>query len=294
MNNNTSISVVLNAYKRVEILERQIQAILGQSNKPEHIYIWHNKACELPDLSKYDLTIVECSENLGVWARFAFALNLKTDYICLFDDDTIPGSDWFKNCLESKAIEEGLFGTRGLRFLSKKRYHPFESFGWDSPNEEIIEVDIVGHAWFFKREYLGMFWEQLPSITASPIAGEDIHFSAALQRHGIKTFVPPHKSSNTNQWGSTKEAALKYGTNDAAISSDSMALSRFDEAYRYYVSNGFVPYYFRDSKSSKKITTVGKGVRSNKLIQKIGNKLPVTKRIGRMALHWLEKRGFYF
>ena len=44
------------------------------------------------DLSNY---------NYGVWARFAYALNARTDYVCVLDDDTIPGNRWLGNCLNT-------------------------------------------------------------------------------------------------------------------------------------------------------------------------------------------------
>jgi len=158
---------------------------------------------------------------------------------------------------------EGLLGTRGLRFLSPKRYHPFQSFGWDEPNEEVVQVDIVGHAWFFKREWLAAFWSELPPTDASKIAGEDIHFSYAIQKHlGLGTYVPPHPSSDLDVWGSLPEYGKELGMDQSAISSDREALSRFDVALNYYTSRGFTLCQSTKDRLKEGVV-VGTGLRTN-------------------------------
>ena len=61
---------------------------------------------------------------MGVWARFAYALNAKTEYIAMFDDDTIPGPLWFENCLNTMKRHEGLLGTIGLVLDTPHSYRP--------------------------------------------------------------------------------------------------------------------------------------------------------------------------
>lgn len=289
--NPPKIAVVLNAFKRTKYLPLQIEAIEGQTIKPDSIFVWHNFGENIPDEVKEKCIIAECSENLGVWARFAYALNIDADYICVFDDDTIPGNRWFENCLKTMSTHEGLLGTRGLRFLSGKRYHPFESYGWGQgdSNEEIQQVDIVGHAWFFKREWLSAFWGELPPTDASKIAGEDIHFSYTLQKYrGIPTYVPPHPQNDKSLWGSLPEYGEKLGTDEAAISSSQTALNRFDIALQYYVRNGF-QLCLTLNERLKKGVVVGSGVRTNKLVRNLTNRYPKLKSLGKRVLALLSK-----
>jgi hypothetical protein len=184
------ISVILNSYKRQNYLNKQIESVLSQSVPPEKILVWNNgKELSYPDKN---VVIANSSFNFGVWSRFAFALNADTEFVCVLDDDTFPQTRFFENCLEQMEKKPALLGARGLRFLSPNRYHPFNSFGWDSPNELSEVVDIVGHAWFFKREWLTAFWREQPAIGATRLIGEDIHFSYMLQKYmGISTMVPP-------------------------------------------------------------------------------------------------------
>jgi len=286
-----TIAVVLNAYKRTDYLSLQLDAIENQTMPPQSVYVWQNAGGDIDDALKSKFILAECSENLGVWARFAFALNINADYICIFDDDTIPGQRWLENCVNTMTTHEGLLGTRGLKFFSKKRYFPFDSFGWGDPNEETVQVDIVGHSWFFKREWLSAFWSELPPIEASHIAGEDIHFSYMLQKKlGLNTYVPPHPKDDLSLWGSLPEYGKKIGTDNVAISSSETALSRFDIALSYYTKNGFV--LCMDLKDRiKKGIVVGPGVRTNKVFRKIVSKSLFMRTIAKKALHVLEKLG---
>lgn len=291
-NQDYKIAVVLNAFKRTEYLELQLNAMENQTIKPIGIYVWQNAGGEIPEHLKSRFTIAECSENFGVWARFAFALNIDADYICVFDDDTIPGAKWFENCVNTIKEHDGLLGTRGLRYQSPKRYHPFEHYGWGNPNEETIQVDIVGHAWFFKREHLAMFWSEMPSKEASKIAGEDIHFSYMLQKFGLGTYVPPHPKNDKSLWGSLPEYGNKIGMDDNAISSDQSALSRFDIALQYYTQKGFT-LCLSFNERLKKGVVIGSGVRGNNRIRELINKNKKVKVFAKWLLVKLEKIGVH-
>lgn len=291
-NEKYNIAVVLNAYKRTSYLELQLDAVENQTIKPIQIYVWQNAGGEIPEHLKSRFILAECSENLGVWARFAFALNIDADYICVFDDDTIPGERWFENCIETIKEHDGLLGTRGLRYMSPKRYHPFEHYGWGNPNEKTMRVDIVGHAWFFRREHLAMFWSEMPPQDASKIAGEDIHFSYMLQKFGLATYVPPHPQDDLSLWGSLPEYGKKIGTDENAISSDQTALSRFDIALQYYTNRGFTLCLGLNERLKKGVV-IGSGVRGNNTIRNLVNKNPKIKTSAKWILTKLEKIGIH-
>lgn len=285
------ITVVLNAFKRTSFLAQQIKSIQEQTIEPQKILIWQNKAEVISDDIKSKVVFSECNENLGVWARFAYALNADTEYVCIFDDDTIPGKMWFENCLQTIKNYEGLLGARGLRFLSKKRYEPYRSFGWDSPNDKVVQVDIVGHAWFFRREWLGTFWRELPPVGYSKLAGEDMHFSYALQKYlNISTYVPPHPTSEIQLWGSLPDTGRSLGANTAALSAEDQGLKRFNNAFAYYIANGF--QLVGDNSVSKPIV-FGSGLNANPFLRKIANKSPLIQVLGRFVVSILKKINIY-
>jgi hypothetical protein len=83
--------------------------------------------------------------------------------------------------------------------------------GWPDGgnNKHTLEVDLVGHSWFFKKEWLSHMWREIPNPKYNT-CGEDMHFSYMLQKYaGIKTYVPPHPNDDKEMWGSIKGS--QYG-----------------------------------------------------------------------------------
>jgi len=234
------ISVVINGYRRPNTLNEQYEAIMNQTIKPSEVLFWKNYH---PDGESFDNEIInKCkssisNHNFGVWSRFSYALNCKSKYICIFDDDTIPGNRWFENCLNTLKTHNGLLGDRGIIFEGgywdpKNRGYS----GREIKNQEAIRVDIVGHAWFFEREWLSAYWSELPPPHLT-LAGEDMHFSYMLQKRlGLNTYVPPHPE-DTSFWGSIKGSEL--GGDSKATSSNSESQNQMDFYLNHIVSNGF-------------------------------------------------------
>ena len=234
------ITVILNGYKRSSHFERQLNAIKNQTLRPKEIMLWQSKGDEFNSNLTEQTTHANCNKNLGVWARFAFALNAKTEYICVFDDDTIPGSRWLENCYDTIQKYDGLLGTIGVKFLDPNNYVNNVRVGWDRPNKNVEVVDIVGHSWFFKREDLATFWRELPDINHSPLVGEDMHFSYTLQKYtNKKTYVPPHPPDDLELWGSNPDSAWSIGTDSAAISRDWSNMNTMNQAFVSYINKGF-------------------------------------------------------
>ena len=182
-----NISVILNGYKRKESLSFQYDALQNSTIKPAEILLWYNSPI---DNSFINYDIMEkvptafSNLNLGVWARFAYSLNAKYDYVCVFDDDMIPGKKWLENCIHTIEKVNGLIGAVGLLYIKPDRpdissyYEPYIRFGWipNGHNDNPVKVDFVGHIWFFKREWLSYFWRELPDPKYFT-CGEDMHFS---------------------------------------------------------------------------------------------------------------------
>jgi hypothetical protein len=236
-----SVTVILNGYKRGKHFGEQLKAIQNQTVKPKEILLWQNLG-EKFDSNLTNQTIhANCNYNFGVWARFAYALNARSEYVCVFDDDTIPGKKWLENCLNTIKTHNGLLGAVGVVFGTKNGYHPCKRFGWtDNHNEEVKQVDIVGHSWFFRREWLSTFWRELPDINQSNLMGEDMHFSYTLQKYlQLNTYVPPHPVNDKEMWGSQYESGWKIGADTNAISQNMMNMSLMSHTYTDYIKKGF-------------------------------------------------------
>ena len=232
------ITAILNGYKRPQFLKEQVDAINNQTVPPKEIMLWQNNNEGFDTEITKNLTTASSNKNFGVWARFAFALNAKTEYICIFDDDTIPGSMWFENCLNTMKTHEGLLGTVGLIYDTPNSYRPNTRYGWtEINNQKVIQVDIVGHAWFFKREWLSAFWRELPPPNLTTV-GEDMHFSFMIQKYlGLNTYVPPHPEHFKEMWGSLK--GWEMGTEKNGLSLNETNIFKMDEYHKTLISQGF-------------------------------------------------------
>lgn len=231
------ITVILNAYKRGQHLAKQLNAIKDQSLKPTEIMLWQNHAQRLNPQLTAQTVWSSCNQNLGVCARWAYALNAKTEYICIMDDDAIPGNQWLQNCYETMQVQEGVLGTCGVIFKDAVNYNPNDRVGWSNPNEASQLVDLVGQGWFLKKEWLHAFWKESPMPNA---IGDDLHLTYMFQKYlGVPSYVPPHPPSNKELWGSLPETGWAIGQDSAAVSMNPANHVKMQNEYEYYIRNGF-------------------------------------------------------
>jgi len=215
----SDITVILNAYRRPYNLQGQIAAIRNQTHAPKQIWLWVNAH---EDNKDFDFTALDVDRvfhndfNWKFYGRFAAALLVDTEFVAIFDDDTVPGTKWFDNCLNTMSLTEGILGSAGV-ILNGSQYVQHDRCGWPTHNPETTEVDLVGHAWFFKREWLQYLWREKPTTWHN---GEDIQFSYLAQKYaGIKTYCPPHPPQDREMHGSVLGNEL--GIDNKATSTNS-------------------------------------------------------------------------
>ena len=219
------IDVVLTCYKRPQVLAQQIAAIQNQTLKPRRIFLYQDgiDGYYKVELNKKILGVFDnykiSATNGGVWKRFEFAGKVaKSPYVCLFDDDTIPGQRWFENCHMNIMQQRGVYVTNACLIKDIPKY-PAGSLwgGWHTGNEKTCAVDFGGHAWFFEREYLTWMLDK-PYLKKYKLVAEDMTISFAASKHGFGSYVPQHPKNIPSLWGSIPEFGLKYGTSEVAIS----------------------------------------------------------------------------
>ena len=240
-----TVTVILNGYKRNHLKE-QVEALDNQTHPVEEIFYWQNTV----DGFAYDedtysnLNSALSNYNYGVWARFAYALNARTDYVCVIDDDTIPGSKWIENCVNTYETHPGLLGGIGLWFKNKNYEIDLipngevAKIGCQVNNEKPVQVDIVGHSWFFARDLLSVFWREIPDNSWTMLCGEDIHFSYMLQKYtDLKTWVPAHPPDDRSMWSSLR--GMEYGGDHLATANTTVQTGEMAKYLSYCVDNGF-------------------------------------------------------
>jgi hypothetical protein len=221
------IGVILNTYKRRNI-GLQLEALRGQTVKPADLLVWRNDDWTDEEFRSLagDVHFCKTSKDFGVWARMLAGQLLRTDFIAVFDDDTVPGCRWLENCLDCYARNPAVYGTWGKR-LPFHCYRGGSSHGWCQPSDDIQKVDFCGHGWFFPR---WLCFEIGKLSNGAMRAGEDMAVSFAAQRNGFETFTAPHPPSSRELWGSTNGLSLSKDGN--AISSTSAGWRGYEAEYR--------------------------------------------------------------
>jgi hypothetical protein len=240
-----TISVILNVYKRPYTLEKQIEAIKNQTIKinSEDIHIWYNATEGVKNTQPKDTDIktYQCNYNTKFWGRFTLPLLCKTEYVAIFDDDIIPGKMWFENCINNIKRRDGILGGAGV-ITNGKTYKPHTKVGWNGFHyEHPTEVDLVGHAWFFKQKYGKFMWEELPPTWEN---GEDMFLSYIAQKHNIPTYVPQHPENNKELWSNIRELSMTNGIdwgsdNNAHYLTVANHLSVRDEIVKTLINKGW-------------------------------------------------------
>lgn len=234
------ITTILNVYNRPHLIEQQIEAIQKQTIESD-IWVWVNQSEKNRDFdfSKLTCRVVHSNHNFKFHGRFALGLLAQTEFVAFFDDDTIPGHRWFENCLNTiKDGEDGILGSAGI-LLNQGDYQNHTKIGHNNGgNEKVIQVDLVGHSWFLKKDYLRYLWYDEPHSWDN---GEDMQLSFQAQKFGsIKTYVPRHPLSDLSLWGSLPE--LYHGDDEnASFKVLKSHQSVRDDIVSYQLANGWIP-----------------------------------------------------
>ena len=253
------VDVVLTCYKRPQVLAQQLAAVKNQTLKPRRIFLYQDGIdgyyeVELNDkiLSEFDGYKISAT-NGGVWKRFEFAEEIaKSPYVCVFDDDTIPGERWLENCHMNMMQQRGVFVTNGILIPTAENYFTEKvCVGWHRANSKTCAVDFGGHAWFFEQEYLKWMLAK-PYRKKYKLVGEDMTLSFAALEHGFGTYVPQHPKKILSLWGSLPEFGWKYGMNEIAVSFNSDNMEMMVSALKEMHSDGWKilleknPDYFKE------------------------------------------------
>lgn len=122
------ITAIMTGYERPQYLEEQLKALQQQTVAPTDIMLWYNQGSVPQHAPLPGVKTVSCNYNFMFHGRYALALLAQTQYVAIFDDDTIPGPRWFENCLETMKTHPGILGTAGIR-LTQACYAGYERVG---------------------------------------------------------------------------------------------------------------------------------------------------------------------
>lgn len=210
-----SWSAIITLWKRSGYLDEQITSIKSQTIPPEEIFIIQNEAHLQFDASMFGnnppIHVITSSLN-SLYTRFILGYLSCSEYICVFDDDVIPGEEWIQNCFCCSHKHNALVGPSGrvAAINNEPAWTSIESY--ESVKDELC--DWVCNSYFFKRD-----WIQYLHMNERPekahMTYDDIHFAASLRAFGgITAAVPAQDLEKPRTLGHQKRS---YGHDSHAL-----------------------------------------------------------------------------
>ncbi|CAF1120227.1 unnamed protein product, partial [Brachionus calyciflorus] len=271
------ITAVLSLYKRTGLAKRWIESLLAQTHPPKIIWIVYFAS---PIESKIDAEISEIKMwlnqtgqsvilnvnkgemQLKYFGRFQIALQSKTKYIVIFDDDCIPQKRFFEACLHTINTVEyrGILGTKGTPWSENHFYGPV------SGSNTITEIDVVGGSWFMEREWVKLMFRDKMLTWET---GEDFQICANARKYGnVRSFVMPVDNSDPSTNGFTTDyIGISYGgdTNGQVQNHRlNLKLAQFERSDRYMDSylreEKTVMIFVEDRKTAKELLKLYKEI----------------------------------
>ena len=203
------VTVILNVYKRINIFETQLQAVINQTIKPKEIWVCIFASPYEKDflaiLTKYpQVKVIRSDINFKFYGRFQLALQATTPYVCFYDDDRFPRENNLKFYLElvqKKEFEKAILGQWGWmlhepeykddEIIAEWEYHPhYQNSWWISSNStragRAFKVDYLCGHWFTHRDTLFSIFREVDIDFST---GEDMRLSIlAYKHHGIESY----------------------------------------------------------------------------------------------------------
>lgn len=247
-----TVTVILNGYNRKHSLKRQIESLKTQSY-PIHRIVYFTLKTDYQEDYEYlnanKVEIIEYSHNYGVYGRFSIAMNFKSDYIYIMDDDIIPGSNFIKTCVECANITPGIYGCSGLRKRKdadfSQLHDVYDFYGWlqivwgNEGNLEPVEVSYLCNGWFFPAKVLHNFWKEGIKLHLSENRkiAEDIHLSyTAWKYSGIKSYVIPQHKYDLSMHGNI--GGFEFSEDEFAIHRNEYLLRQMQNNFLTYCELG--------------------------------------------------------
>jgi UDP-N-acetylglucosamine 2-epimerase (non-hydrolysing) len=213
-----TIGVILTVYKRNN-LSRQLEAAASQTMQPLVIHVHHNDVhisnnAVSTDISKFEtkyphirVAYTHYLQNSRFHARFFTAYMLDTEFVSVWDDDQMPPSPWLE-----RSVELSLQNSDALVGAHAYNVREITSEGVVLRTHAHGFVDVVGHIWTLRREYIRFF---LGDLQFTYTTGEDIQLSFSLQKRNILTvFMLKNMGVKTPDTSDSGSAVASYKTTD--------------------------------------------------------------------------------
>jgi len=190
------VTVVVATFRRGHLLRPQLQALADQSMRVRDILLWVNDWQGSSNLHDHEAEVqynfIRARVNFGPWVRFLIANEVQTKYVCILDDDCIPGPGWIEACVkrleEMEANEEQAVICAAGRVFQGDDPNAYSVVDAEHRNTDEELVDEGTKGWLMHTGMLDVF-QTIPRAQ-SPV-GWGMHMAAACQLAGVFQIVLP-------------------------------------------------------------------------------------------------------
>ncbi len=246
------LTVIINGWARPTALSLVWEAIQYQTRRPRETWIIQSDPgdkAEVPraflaNARRFDTRVIDSDLDHGCWFRFCLAaLQCRTRYVALYDDDTVPGRRALESALADIARTPGVYGAYGMTLLrvdGGPRYWQRALSGWPAPTEHPVAVDLSGQMWLLETRWLKEMLKHLPDrLLDSPRpareCGEEMCVSFAAQRLGLRTFAFA-QGTGRNERLASLDPELGFTPQAMSLSG---GLDHVDDYLRHFVERGW-------------------------------------------------------
>ena len=217
--------------------------IKNQTKAPYQIWIYQNEShvdinISKEEKEKYNISVIQSRDiNFKFHGRFVLPLLCDTEYVAIFDDDTMPQRRWFENCLRVSKRYNCIVGANGRSM--EKNLVDATGIGDGKEVRQDSQQDFVGHCWFFKAAWCKYMWMDRPVTWEN---GEDIHLAASCKVYAdIPCFVPRMRKKERAFWGDSQP---KLGEDKHASYKRKDHQAQRGEIAKYWYGKGWRPLRF--------------------------------------------------
>lgn len=255
--NNIDIkwSAIITVWKRKEYLKQQIKAIKEQTIPPYEIIVIKNENFITEEFIKSissDIKIIQ-SEINSLYLRFACSYIANGNYICIFDDDVIPGELWIANAIRACENYNALVVPRGRIYNKAGKYNFFKSVQPSVTDKNCISCsnsdifcDWGCNSYFFKREWVGYILSSI-RYKNSFKTYDDIQLATSLFIYASINCVVPMQPDFDDRFNGNIENS--YGNDDFAVwktNSNEHFFNRKNYIEHLIISEKYIPVQQRD------------------------------------------------
>lgn len=219
-------------WKRTDYIERQLENVRAQKIPPIEIIIVINEShIDVEWIKKIagpEVKIIK-SEINSLYLRWSISYIARGDYICVFDDDTIPDKAWVENAIRASKQYNAIVGPSGRIYDDQGKHGFFKYVGPDEKKNDHLYVsaadsdivcDWICNSYLFKRKWVSFALADVRYLNSEKTY-DDIQLCFSLRKYGgIKCVVPMQKKHNgtlgsTNpSYNSDEYAMWKNDIND--------------------------------------------------------------------------------